>query len=252
MPPPAVHTSWASSSRRPVPATGGSLAPRSQFSTLPPSVRSRSDSQASGAAPVQYRPSGTPRVGWAESMRNRSSEAAAPAHTGTNRPTSGSTSSGSWVERPRNSTSAPDAPPPHSQKAPKELRHTTGPGWNEPGCVVAAIAMAADVTYTQARGRAASIAGFTGSSGMTYSAARRVLSDMGVSASWHRQGGDWSSLPDRAIIAVKGSTGVAHAVVFDRDSNGSEYLYDWKYPGPVPRGATNYRLMDGDEYLDLT
>lgn len=126
-------------------------------------------------------------------------------------------------------------------------------GWREPGCVVAAIATVADVSYTRARSRAASIAGFDGTSGMKFKDAERVLSDLGVSASWHKQGGNWSSLPDKAIIAVKGPTGVAHAVVHERDSYGVTYLYDRKNPyGPMPRKATDYNLMQDDAYLDLT
>ncbi len=152
------------------------------------------------------------------------------------------------------STGTPQQRPAVPAGVPKELRHTQATGWrHEPGCVVAAMAMAANVSYTQARGRAANIAGYDGHGGMNFSDAKRVLSDMGVAASWHRQSGDWNSLPNRAIIAVMPRhVNVAHAVVFERDESGNEYLWDWAYDSRVPRSNTDYDLIIGDEYLHLT
>ncbi len=125
-------------------------------------------------------------------------------------------------------------------------------GRGEKGCAVAAIAMAAEVSYTYARGRAAAIAGFDGTKGLTMDQARSVLSAMGISKPAYTQSGDWSSLPSRAIIGVNGPTGVNHAVVFVRDSSGNEYLYDSNHYMPMLRQHMNYKLRPGGTYVDLT
>lgn len=170
------------------------------------------------------------------------------------RPTTGSSlpdsNRGRWVQSKINA-SLQAASEAHSVKPAKGLRHTMASGWNEPGCVVAAVAMAANVSYTQARGVAVKVAGFDGTDGLTYHRAQRMLADFSVPASWHRQSGDWQSLPNRALIAVQGANGEPHAVIFVRD-NEKEILYDWKYSQPVLRQDTDYELMKNDEYLDLT
>ncbi|QTF09561.1 hypothetical protein HC231_17795 [Brenneria izadpanahii] len=129
------------------------------------------------------------------------------------------------------------------------LRFDRGEGWNEPGCVVACIAMVAGVPYKEARDQAESVADFDGERGLTFTEAQDILESMGVEASRHDQDVDWSDLPDLAIVSVQGEVSEAHSVVFERNGN-NEYIYDWKNYAPVPR-SSNYELLSDDYYLEI-
>jgi len=124
-----------------------------------------------------------------------------------------------------------------------------GTGLRRRACTVAAIALATNNRFGTVRDLAVRIANFDGSSGVHFEDGKRILQELGVSASVHRQNDSWSQFPDRAIITVEGPRG-PHAVYFRRKQDGSEVIYDMKKDGPV--SPSGYRLCTGGyQYIAL-
>ncbi|HET9645193.1 MAG TPA: hypothetical protein VFP68_17970 [Burkholderiaceae bacterium] len=133
--------------------------------------------------------------------------------------------------------------------APSDVRHISGSGYTEPGCVVSCIAMVAGTDYAKARSVAASVAGFDGTDGLSLRDVPKVFDKLGVSATHHEIQTTWSELPDFAIITVHGRA-TEHAVVFRRQG-GKEYIYDWQRSGPVLRSDADYSLRKYSSYLEI-
>jgi hypothetical protein len=126
-----------------------------------------------------------------------------------------------------------------------------GTGLRKRGCTIAAIAMATKNRFGTVCDVAVRIANYDGSDGVQFDDGKRILEELGVSASVHRQNGTWSQFPDRSIITVVGPTGGPHAVYFRRKPDGSEVIYDWKkIDSPVP--TSGYQLLTGGhKYIAL-
>jgi hypothetical protein len=110
--------------------------------------------------------------------------------------------------------------------------------------------MATNIRFGTVCDLAVRIANYDGSGGVQFDDGKRILEELGVSASVHHQNDTWSQFPDRAIITVVGRRG-PHAVYFRRKQDGSEVIYDWlKKDGPV--STSGYQLCTGGhKYIAL-
>lgn len=118
---------------------------------------------------------------------------------------------------------------------------------HEQHCTIDAIADGTGVNWHEARAAALNH-GYDPMRGMDLRETHSTLLDLGITANYHAyQPSTWSQFPERAIIAVRGPTGVRHAVVLN-----GEYVIDGNNGSyPVPR--SNYSLWDGygQSYISL-
>ncbi len=122
----------------------------------------------------------------------------------------------------------------------------TDPG-DGSACAVCAIACATGVSYAKAWNTARNN-GFTREGGMRWSQVEATLDDLGVSNTRHSSTPDWDDLPDLALISVHRS-GTLHAVVFERRSDGRQYIYDNHNYSPV--GTSGYSVAREDGYIQI-
>jgi hypothetical protein len=119
------------------------------------------------------------------------------------------------------------------------------PGDRNP-CAICAIAVASGVSYARAW-NAANRNGYTPEDGMANSHIEATLEDLGVDFTRYLGGtySGWDDLPYLAIVTVKIND--FHAVVFERRSDGKEYIYDSHKHSPC--GIQGYKLVTDDSYF---
>lgn len=114
-------------------------------------------------------------------------------------------------------------------------------------CSVCAMACVSGVNYVKVFNTAIDH-GFRRAGGMSWRAMEATLDELGVSNTRYSSTPDWNKLPDLAIIPVYGIN-TQHAVVFERRSNGAEYIYDNNNFWPV--GTSGYRIDHSASYIKI-